>query len=70
NKTSHNVEISTKEGVETDKPLYYLVERYMDSFALEIEEFIKALREGTPPIVGGADGLKALLGSVAADRSA
>ncbi len=69
NKTSHNVVISTKDGVEKDKPLYFLVERYMDSFGLEIREFIKALREHTPPIVTGSDALQALLGSVAAQLS-
>jgi myo-inositol 2-dehydrogenase/D-chiro-inositol 1-dehydrogenase len=70
NKTGHNVEVSTKEGVEKDRPLHYLVERYMDSFGVEIRGFISALRQGIPPTVGGVDGLKALLGSVAADQSA
>lgn len=41
----------------------------MDSFGLEIREFIKALREHTPPIVTGSDALQALLGSVAAQLS-
>ncbi|MGI6149593.1 MAG: inositol 2-dehydrogenase [Firmicutes bacterium] len=69
NKTSHTVEISTKDGVEKDRPLYYLVERYLDSFRVETEAFIKALREGTSPMVTGDDALQALLGSVAATIS-
>jgi myo-inositol 2-dehydrogenase/D-chiro-inositol 1-dehydrogenase len=69
NKTSHTVEISTKDVVEKDRPLYYLVERYLDSFRVETEAFIKALREGTSPMVTRDDALQALLGSVAATIS-
>lgn len=70
NKTPTNVEVSTEDGVSSDKPLYFFLERYMDSFAQELKDFITAIREDTEPPVTGKDGLQSLLIALAATISA
>ncbi|HBG02192.1 MAG TPA: inositol 2-dehydrogenase, partial [Firmicutes bacterium] len=66
NETPTNVELSTVEGVFTDKPLYFFLERYMDSFAQELRDFVTALQDGEEPPVTGYDGLQSLQIALAA----
>ncbi len=47
---------SNAEGVTSAKPLYFFLERYMDSFAAEMQAFAESIREDTPPPVTGLDG--------------
>lgn len=70
NKAPTNVEVSTEDGVSSDKPLYFFLERYMDSFAQELKDFVTAIRENTEPPVTGKDGLQSLLIALAATISA
>jgi len=51
--------VSTADGVMTDKPLYFFLERYMQAYVEETQAFIQSLVRGTPPPVEGNDGLQA-----------
>lgn len=61
--------ISTADGVGAEKPLYFFLERYMQSFADEIKEFIDAIVNDTEVPVTGIDGLKPVLIGLAAKKS-
>lgn len=69
NEKPTNVEVSTSEGVTTDKPLYFFLERYMDSFAQELKDFTAVVLEDKEPPVTGTDGLEALVIAMAATES-
>jgi myo-inositol 2-dehydrogenase/D-chiro-inositol 1-dehydrogenase len=70
NETPTKVTISNENGVTSDKPLYFFLERYMDSFAQEMNDFVTCIKEDTAPPVTGEDGLKSLLIAMAATKSA
>lgn len=70
NNTPTSVEVSTENGVFTDKPLHFFLERYMDSFVQELRDFVAALQGGSEPPVTGEDGLQSLLIALAATKSA
>jgi myo-inositol 2-dehydrogenase/D-chiro-inositol 1-dehydrogenase len=60
-----NVALSTvafagADGIVSDKPLPFFLERYAEAYRLELDHFIDALARGTPPLPGGSDGVKAL----------
>jgi myo-inositol 2-dehydrogenase/D-chiro-inositol 1-dehydrogenase len=57
------------EGIVSDKPLPFFLERYAEAYRLEIDHFIDALTRGTPPAPGGSDGVKALVLADAALQS-
>ncbi|AKI98295.1 oxidoreductase [Kosmotoga pacifica] len=65
-----NVIMSTEEAVCTDKPLYYFPQRYMKSFANEIEAFVESVLEEKPVSVGVEAGYRSILIARAADVSA
>jgi myo-inositol 2-dehydrogenase/D-chiro-inositol 1-dehydrogenase len=69
NRTPTRTVLTTADGVIRDKPLYFFLERYMDSFQAEMEEFIQALREDREPTAGGKDGLASILIGIAANES-
>lgn len=69
NDTPTNVIVSTESSVMADKPKYFFLERYMDSFAAELEAFFSSIRNNTDPIVTGIDGLKPVLIGLAAKQS-
>ncbi|MGA2973877.1 MAG: inositol 2-dehydrogenase [Spirochaetia bacterium] len=56
NLTPTATRVSGSEGVSADKPLFFFLERYMDSYCLEMREFVKCLQEGTEPKATGIDG--------------
>lgn len=64
-----NTVLMTEEGVQTDKPLYFFLERYKESFWNEIREFIDMIKKDTIPTVSGQDGLKSTKVGLAAKRS-
>lgn len=70
NKTPTTVEVSTADAVTSDKPLYFFLERYMDSFIQELRDFVEALQTDSEPPVTGEDGLESLLIAIAATKSA
>jgi len=69
NKTSSETVLTTKEGVVSDQPLHFFLERYGESYRAEIEEFIRAIRKDSEPTVGGKDGLASILIGQAAKES-
>ena len=56
NKTPHNTMHSTAEIVQQPNPLYFFLERYMDSYIAEMRAFIDAVQNDTPTPVNGMDG--------------
>jgi myo-inositol 2-dehydrogenase / D-chiro-inositol 1-dehydrogenase len=51
--------VSTAEGIMSDKPLYFFLERYAQAYVEETEQFIDSLANGSPLPVEGIDGLQA-----------
>ncbi|TCO70037.1 inositol 2-dehydrogenase [Marinisporobacter balticus] len=69
NDTPSTAMLSTEEGVFSDKPKYFFLERYMDSFVDEMKDFMDAVLNDKPVPVTGIDGLKPVLIGVAAKKS-
>ncbi|SKA91216.1 myo-inositol 2-dehydrogenase [Caloramator quimbayensis] len=69
NDTPTTVVLSTEDAVTSDKPKYFFLERYMDSFADEMKEFFDAILNDTPTPVSAIDGLKPVLIGLAAKKS-
>ena len=61
--------ISNENGVTGEKPLYFFLERYMDSFREEMNQFINAIENDTDTPLGVIDGLKPVLMGLAAKKS-
>jgi myo-inositol 2-dehydrogenase/D-chiro-inositol 1-dehydrogenase len=57
------------EGVHSAKPLYFFLERYMDSFVAEMKEFVQSVRDNKMPPVTGIDGRIPVVMGMAAQRS-
>jgi myo-inositol 2-dehydrogenase / D-chiro-inositol 1-dehydrogenase len=57
------------EGVHSAKPLYFFLERYMESFVTEMQEFVQSIRENTSPLVTGIDGRIPVVIGMAAKKS-
>lgn len=51
--------VSTADGVSTDKPLYFFLERYTQAYVEETQAFIQSVAAGSPLPVSGYDGLQA-----------
>ena len=60
NVVESTVSFAGTEGVIADKPLPFFLERYADAYRRELAHFIGAIVSGTPPLIGGEDGVKAL----------
>ncbi|MGN0447855.1 MAG: inositol 2-dehydrogenase [Acutalibacteraceae bacterium] len=69
NDTPTNVTIMNKDGVTTDKPLYFFLERYMQSFRDEMIQFVDAVQNDKPTPTTGLDGLNSILVALAAKKS-
>lgn len=69
NDTGSSAMLSTAVGVTGEKPLYFFLERYMQSFAKEINSFIQAIEEDTDTPLGVLDGLKPVIMGIAAKKS-
>jgi myo-inositol 2-dehydrogenase/D-chiro-inositol 1-dehydrogenase len=61
--------ISTATEIRRDLPLNFFMDRYADSFAVELRSFINAVVEDKPPLVSGHDGRLPVLMGMAAMRS-
>lgn len=61
--------ISNEQGVTGEKPLYFFLERYMDSFSEEMNQFIEAIENDLDTPLGVMDGLKPVLMGLAAKKS-
>src|SRR5439155_11838537 len=54
------VSFAGDDGIVSDKPLHFFLERYAEAYRRELDHFISAVASGTMPLVGGGDGVKAL----------
>lgn len=61
--------ISNADGIIGEKPKYFFLERYNDSFIEEMKEFVNAVLNDTATPVTGEDGLKPVLIALAAKKS-
>ncbi len=61
--------VSTAKGVYSDKPKYFFLDRYQDSYVTEVNAFIDSILNHVPTLVDGNDGLKAELIAHAAKKS-
>ncbi len=69
NDTPTNVTVMNAEGVTTDKPLYFFLERYMQSFRDEMVQFVDAVLNDKETPTTGVDGLNSILVALAAKKS-
>ncbi|OOF69447.1 inositol 2-dehydrogenase [Rodentibacter caecimuris] len=69
NDTDSTAIYSCASGVITEKPKYFFLERYMQSFSDEMQCFIDAISNDKPTPVNGNDGLQPVLIALAAKRS-
>jgi len=69
NRYPNQVEVSTGESIYSDRPYNFFMDRYPESFALEVAEFVKAVLENKPTPVTGADGRAPVVMALAARKS-
>ncbi|MFD0958240.1 inositol 2-dehydrogenase [Paenibacillus chungangensis] len=69
NQFPNSAELSNGQGVFKDKPQYFFLERYKESYLKEIKSFIDAIRCGDATPVTGEDGYQAELIALAAKTS-
>lgn len=69
NNTLNSSVYSNAEGVVSEKPLYFFLERYMDSFIAELKDFIEAIQNDSPTPVTALDGRKPVVIAMAANKS-
>jgi myo-inositol 2-dehydrogenase/D-chiro-inositol 1-dehydrogenase len=61
--------VSTASAVRRDLPLHFFMDRYAESFANELQAFVKAVLEGSPTPVSGVDGRIPVVMGLAARKS-
>jgi myo-inositol 2-dehydrogenase/D-chiro-inositol 1-dehydrogenase len=61
--------LSDRDGVHADKPLYFFVERYEQSYLNEMNHFVDCVLNDRTPSVTGIDGRIPVVMGMAADRS-
>ncbi len=69
NDTLSSAVIADENGVTGEKPLYFFLERYMDSFAREVRDFVDAIVNDTEVPVGIHAGLMSVKAGIAAKKS-
>jgi len=69
NDAPSTVKLSNESGVIGEKPLYFFLERYQQSFVAEMRAFLDAVALGKPTLVTGEDGLQDLRVGLAAKLS-
>ena len=70
NVVESTVVFSGSEGVVSDKPLPFFLQRYAEAYRRELNHFITALSSGAAPLVGAKEGIRALALADAAVESA
>lgn len=70
NDTLSTTVLSNEDGVLSEKPKYFFLERYMGAFTEEKVQFFNAIKNDSTPPVGGFDGLISVVIAEAAKRSA
>ena len=69
NNYPNSATISTGESIHRELPLYFFVERYVDSYIAEMRAFVRAVLEDKPTPVSGADGRLPVVMALAARKS-
>lgn len=69
NDTLSSAVIADANGVTGEKPLYFFLERYMQSFSTEMNQFVDSIINDTEPPVGIEAGLQSVLIALAAKKS-
>lgn len=69
NKTPHDVILSNQMGTHSAPPLYFFLERYMESYIEEMKAFIQAILDDETPSVTGSDIRNAIAMGLAAKKS-
>ena len=69
NDTLSSAVIADANGVTGEKPLYFFLERYMQSFSTEMNQFVDSIINDTEPPVGIEAGLQSVLIARAAKKS-
>ncbi|EKD73389.1 MAG: hypothetical protein ACD_45C00332G0002 [uncultured bacterium] len=64
-----NTTISTEHGITTEKPLYFFLERYKESYIAELQAFFTSVQHNQPAMVNGFDGLMSIVAGLAATQS-
>jgi myo-inositol 2-dehydrogenase/D-chiro-inositol 1-dehydrogenase len=70
NNYPNNHRLFSAKGVSGDLPLHFFLERYQESYAEEMKQFIEALTAGSDMPVSGTDGLMSIALGLAATKSA
>jgi len=60
NVVESTVSFAGADGIISDKPLPFFLERYAEAYRRELDHFIGVIVSGAAPLVGGEDGVKAL----------
>jgi myo-inositol 2-dehydrogenase/D-chiro-inositol 1-dehydrogenase len=61
--------ISTADSIRQDRPLYFFIERYMDSYVSEMTSFIEAILQNKTTLVTGQDARPPVVMGLAARKS-
>jgi myo-inositol 2-dehydrogenase/D-chiro-inositol 1-dehydrogenase len=69
NDRPHTAVYSNSDSVQSAKPLYFFLERYMESYLAEMKVFIESIQQDTPPPVTGIDGRIPVVMGLAAWKS-
>lgn len=69
NETANNTVLYTAQGVTSEKPLWFFLERYNDAFVEEARGFVNACLEDGETLVGAFDGLQPVKIAIAAKKS-
>ncbi|MFX1279035.1 MAG: inositol 2-dehydrogenase [Promethearchaeota archaeon] len=69
NESSNTVRLYTAEKIKEDNIPYFFLQRYMDSYAEELRNFIECLQYDKEPSPNGEDGLRNVIIALAAQKS-
>ncbi len=69
NETANNTVLYTAQGVTSQKPLWFFLERYNEAFVEEARGFVNACLENGETLVGAFDGLQPVKIAIAAKKS-
>lgn len=69
NNTDTNLVFSGDNGVISEQPQHFFLERYQDAYRIELEDFVQALQQGTKPLADHHDGVASLQLAEAANAS-
>jgi len=69
NEPSNTVRLYTAEKIKEDNIPYFFLQRYMDSYAAELQDFLECLRNNKEPSPNGEDGFQNVVIAIAAQKS-